>query len=333
MLWTEKYRPQTLEDIIGQEQVISHLTLFAQTGSVPHLMLTGQHGTGKTSAIECLAKHLYGENWQMNTSIFQTADLFSQGKTYLEQDERYAHLYQKQASLLTNFKYIIKSYSAMRPLDAEFKLMVFEDAHTLSREAQQALRRIMERTSSTCRFILSTTTPSAIIPAISSRCLPLFFVPIESGVMQRHLTAIRDNESRGYGMHPCDRDHLELIVQASRGDLRRAIMLLQLAMRSGKKGNLAAMAQSETGNITAAALVAVRGGDIRTAAKKLESLMIDYGLSAREVLSEMRITARREYNHPKFVIELADADIRIGHCNNEFVQIESFIAEIRDVFT
>jgi replication factor C small subunit len=333
MLWTEKYRPQTLEDIIGQEQVISHLTLFAQTGSVPHLMLTGQHGTGKTSAIECLAKHLYGENWQMNTSIFQTADLFLQGKTYLEQDERYAHLYQKQASLLTNFKYIIKSYSAMRPLDAEFKLMVFEDAHTLSREAQQALRRIMERTSSTCRFILSTTTPSAIIPAISSRCLPLFFVPIESGVMQRHLTAIRDNESRGYGMHPCDRDHLELIVQASRGDLRRAIMLLQLAMRSGKKGDLAAMAQSETGNITAAALVAVRGGDIRTAAKKLESLMIDYGLSAREVLSEMRITARREYNHPKFVIELADADIRIGHCNNEFVQIESFIAEIRDVFT
>lgn len=333
MLWTEKYRPQTLEDIIGQEQVISHLTLFAQTGSVPHLMLTGQHGTGKTSAIECLAKHLYGENWQMNTSIFQTADLFLQGKTYLEQDERYAHLYQKQASLLTNFKYIIKSYSAMRPLDAEFKLMVFEDAHTLSREAQQALRRIMERTSSTCRFILSTTTPSAIIPAISSRCLPLFFVPIESGVMQRHLTAIRDKESRGYGMHPCDRDHLELIVQASRGDLRRAIMLLQLAMRSGKKGDLAAMAQSETGNITAAALVAVRGGNIRTAAKKLESLMIDYGLSAREVLSEMRITARREYNHPKFVIELADADIRIGHCNNEFVQIESFIAEIRDVFT
>ena len=93
MLWTEKYRPQTLEDIIGQEQVISHLALFAQTGSVPHLMLTGQHGTGKTSAIECLAKRLYGENWQMNTSIFQTADLFLQGKTYLEQDERYAHLY------------------------------------------------------------------------------------------------------------------------------------------------------------------------------------------------------------------------------------------------
>ena len=333
MLWTEKYRPQTLEDIIGQEQVISHLALFAQTGSVPHLMLTGQHGTGKTSAIECLAKRLYGENWQMNTSLFQTADLFLQGKNYLEHDERYAHLYQKQASLLSNFKYIIKSYSAMRPLDAEFKLMVFEDAHMLSREAQQALRRIMERTSNTCRFIFSTTTSSAIMPAISSRCLPLFFVQIEGGVMQRHLTAIRDNESRGHGMHECDKDHLELIVQASRGDLRRAIMLLQLAMKSGRKGDLAAMAQSETGNITAAALVAVRGGDIRTAVKKLESLMIDYGLSAREVLSEMRVTARREYNHPKFIIELAAADIRIGHCNNEYIQIESFIAEIRDVFT
>jgi replication factor C small subunit len=333
MLWTEKYRPQTLEDIIGQEHVISYLSLFAQTGSVPHLMLTGQHGTGKTSAIECLAKRLYGENWQMNTSLFQTADLFLQGKNYLEQDERYAHLYQKQASLLTNFKYIIKSYSAMRPLDAEFKLMVFEDAHTLSREAQQALRRIMERTSSTCRFILSSTTPSAIIPAISSRCLPLFFIPIESGVMQRHITAIRDKESSGHGIHVCDRDHLELIVQASKGDLRRAIMLLQLAMKTGKKGDLRSMAQSETGNIMAAALVAIRGGDMRSASKKLESLMIDYGLSAHEVISEMRITARREYNHPKIVIELADADTRIGHCNNEFVQIESFITEIREVFT
>lgn len=163
MLWTEKYRPRIPEDIIGQEQVVKQLGLCARTGSVPHMMLTGQHGTGKTSSIECFARQLYGENWQMNTSIFQTADLFIEGKNYLEQDDRYFHLYQKQASLLANFKYIIKSYAALRPLNADFKLMVFEDAHAMTREAQQALRRIMERTSATCRFVLTTTNPSAII--------------------------------------------------------------------------------------------------------------------------------------------------------------------------
>jgi len=333
MLWTEKYRPHNLEDIIGQEPVIRHLASFAHTGSLPHMMLTGQHGTGKTSSVDCFARLLYGANWQMNTSIFQAADLFLQGKNYLEQDERYSHLYQKQESLLTNFKYIVKSYAALRPLDADFKLMVFEDAHTLTRDAQQALRRIMERTSATCRFILTTTNPSAVIPAISSRCLPLFFAPINSSLMQSHLAAIQEKESTGRGRHRCDQDYLELIVQSSRGDLRRAIMLLQRAMQSGTKVDLAAITQSETGSITAAAMAAVRKGDIRTAKRELESLMIDYGLSGSEVLAQVRAIAHREYNHPEYALALADADARNGHCNNEFIQIGSLLTEMRDVVT
>jgi replication factor C small subunit len=241
-------------------------------------------------------------------------------------------LYKKQESLLTNFKYIVKSYSALRPLDAAFKLMVFEDAHSLTKDAQSALRRIMERTSATCRFMFTTTNPSAIIPAISSRCLPLFFAPIDSLTMQTHLYAIRRKESTGQGMYSCDDDYLELIVQASGGNLRRAVMLLQIAMQSGKKGNLAAMTQSETGTVTDSAIAAVKRGDIRTASRELESLMIDSGLSGIEVLAEVRALVHREFNHPSMAIVLAYADIRLGHCNNEFVQIGSLLTEIRDVF-
>ena len=91
MLWTERYRPSRLEEICGQDPVIERLNSFAASGTVPHLMLSGPHGTGKSVAIECFAKKLYGENWEMNTSVFQTADLFSQGKKMLEEDERYAH--------------------------------------------------------------------------------------------------------------------------------------------------------------------------------------------------------------------------------------------------
>ncbi|MCX6688545.1 MAG: AAA family ATPase [Methanoregula sp.] len=330
MLWTEKYRPTRLEEICGQEPVTNLLSSFATSGNVPHLMLTGPHGTGKSAAIECFAKKLYGENWEINTSVFQTADLFSQGKKMLEEDERYAHLYQKSQSLIVNFKYILKWYASMRPLDAAFKLMVFEDAHALTRDAQQGLRRIMERYSGTCRFIFSTTNQSAIIPAITSRCLPLFFSPVNTDVISSRLSMIRAQEDGG--AFPCSDDDLELIAQAAQGDLRKAILLLQVALQHGQCQDVSGISQSETGTITASALDAIRKGDPRSAILQFESLMIDYGLSAREVLSLVQQITHRDYNHPRLAIAIADADYRVGHCNSEYVQIDAFATGIRDVF-
>lgn len=331
MLWTEKYRPAALEEIIGQEPVIGRLISFAGSGTVPHLMLTGPHGTGKSVAIECFAKKLYGENWMNNTSVFQTADLFLQGKKLLEEDERYAHIYQKNASLIVNFKYILKWYASMRPLDAPFKLMVFEDAHTLPREAQQGLRRIMERYSGTCRFIFSTTNQSAIIPAITSRCLPLPFVPLPADTIIGHLNAIRAKEPEAE--FPCTDDDIELIAQASQGDLRNALLLLQVALQSGQCKNIHGIARSETATVATSGIQSIKNGDVRLAIRQLEMLMIDYGLSGREVLSEIRRAARREYNDPRLAIAIADADSRIGHSNNEYLQIDAFAAGIREVFS
>ncbi len=333
MLWTEKYRPRSLEGIIGQGEVTRHLASFARSRIVPHLLLSGRHGTGKTCAIECFAQSLYGETWQTNTSVFQSADLFLAGKSYLEQDERYAHLYRKQESLLTNFKYIIRSYAAMRPLDAPFKILIFEDAHALPREVQQALRRIMENTSTTCRFILTTANQSAIIPAITSRCLPLYFNMIESSFMLPYLREIRDTETGFADTFPCNDDQLELIVQASQGDLRRALLLLQISMRSGSSPDLLKISQSEPSTVATSALAAIQSGDIRTAGRELESLMIDYGLSGSDIIKEMRPVIQREYNHPILACALADADFRIRHASNEFVQIGSLAAELKEVLS
>ena len=331
MLWIEKYRPEILTDILGQDPVVHHLANFAASKTLPHLLLTGPHGTGKSVAIECFAKALYQDNWELNTSVFQTADLFLQGKAYLEQDDRYTHLYEKSQSLITNFKYIIKWYALLRPLDAEFKLMVFEDAHTLTRDAQQALRRIMERSSSTCRFIFSTTNQSALIPPLTSRCLPLFFSPVDQDIMLDHLQTIMERENSG--SHSCSDDDLELIVQAAQGDMRRAILLLQAALEAGRCQDLFTISQSETANIAALALEALKNGDMHNAIRRLESLLIDYGLSGREVFLEIRTIAQREYNDPSLAIALADAEYRIHHGNNEFVQMGAFASGIRDVFS
>jgi replication factor C small subunit len=188
----------------------------------------------------------------------------------------------------------------------------------------------MERTSGTCRFVFSTTNPSALIPAIRSRCLPLFFAPIGTDPMFQRLRSVREAENSC--SHTCSDDDLDLIVQASAGDLRRALLLLQGAMETGKCTELFDVAQSETATVAAAALASARGGDTRSAIKKFEALMIDYGLSGSEVLGEIRGVAKREYNHPALAIALADADYRLLHANNEYIQIGALTAGIREVF-
>ena len=331
MLWIEKYRPVMFTEILGQEPVVQHLSRFAASETLPHLILTGPHGTGKSIAVRCLARALYHDSWELNTSVFPVSDLFSQGKSFLEQDDRYAHIYQKNQSLITNFKYILKWYASLRPLDAEFKLMVFEDAHTLTRDAQQALRRIMERTSNTCRFIFTTTNPSAIIPAISSRCLPLFFAPLSQDIVLAHLMDIRAKEAAG--SPACTDDDLDLIVQAAAGDMRRAVLLLQAALQSGRCEDLLTHTSSENTTIASQALNALRDGDVRGAIRRMESLMIDYGLSGSEVLYEARSIIQREYNHPALAIALADTEYRLTHANNEYIQLGAFATGIRDVFS
>jgi len=328
MLWSEVYRPKRCDEIIGQDEVVDCLVSFADAGSVPHMLISGPHGTGKTAAVGCLAKRLYGEDWEANTTVFSAADLLGKGRSALETDERFSLLYRKDLSLIVNFKQIVKWYASMRPLDADFKLMVVEDAGHLTFEAQQALRRTMERYSATCRFIFITTRPSAIIPAITSRCLPLFFSPLANHVVRARLTEILAAEA---AVLPAD--DLDLIVHAAQGDLRRAILYAQIAAGSGKDFDLAEVSRSETSNVAASAFDALRTGDFDAARRNAESLMIESGLSAREVVLELRQVIRREYNHPALAVALADADCRLCHNANDFVQVNALLARIaREVF-
>ncbi len=329
MLWSEVYRPKGCNEIIGQDEVVRRLTSFADAQSVPHMLISGPHGTGKTVAVECLAKRLSGETWEAPAPVFSAADLLGGGKSALETDERFSMIYRKDRSLIVNFKQIVKWYASMRPLDADFKLMVVEDAHGLTFDAQQALRRTMERYSTTCRFIFVTVRPSAIIPAIASRCLPLFFAPLDSAVVRARLEEILAAEGAS-----CPADDLDLIVHAAQGDLRRAIMYLQITVGSGKELDLAEVSRSETANVTTSVFDAIRAGNFDAARRIAESLMIEYGLSAREVVGELRQVIRREYNHTALAIALADADLRLCQNANDFVQINALLARIaREVFS
>jgi replication factor C small subunit len=332
MLWIEKYRPQALGEVVGQEHVVRHLHRFAAERSVPHLLVTGPHGTGKSAAIGCLAKALYGDGWEGNTTILDCTFLFSQGRASLATDERFAHLYRKDEGLSANFKRIVRWYASMRPLGAEFKLVVLEGAHFLPLEIQQALRRTLERYSATCRFILCTTNQSGIIPAISSRCLPLSFLPVDGPIVLDTLGRILDAEVPGRWKDL--QEEVELIVHAADGDLRKATMLLQLLVESGKGAGAIEIASSETGNIALQAVRSMRARDFAVAQRTCESLLIDYGLSGREVLREIRRAVKQEYNDPRIMEILGQADHSMEQAGNEFVQVNAMIARvIQEVFS
>ena len=331
-LWIEKYRPQALGEVVGQEQVVKHLLRFAAGRSVPHLLVTGPHGTGKSAAIECLAKALYGDDWAGNTTVLDATSLFFQGKGSLSADERFAHLYRKDEGLSANFKRIVRWYASMRPLGAEFKLLVLEGAHSLPREIQQALRRTLERYSATCRFVLCTTNQSAIIPAITSRCLPLSFSPVEGPVILATLGRILDEEVPGRRRDL--QEEVEMIAHAAGGDLRKATMILQLLVESGKGAGTAEINTSETGNIAIQLVRSMRARDFAVAQRTCESLLIDYGLSGREALREIRRAVKQEYNDPRIVRILGEADHAMERAGNEFVQVNAMIARIiQEVFS
>jgi replication factor C small subunit len=331
MLWIEKYRPVTLDQVVGQETAVSRLRSFVDGKNLPHLMVTGPPGTGKTAALECTARSLYGDSWEENTTVIPTGDLFSQGRSALEADDRFSHLYRKDASLLSNFKYIVRWYASLQPLDAGFKMMIFEEADRLPLEVQAALRRTMERYSGTCRFAFCTSRPGALIPAITSRCYPLFFLPIADETVAGTLREVLAGEGVGEGQ--VSQDDLELVVHAGRGDLRRATMLLQVLVESGRATPVAEITQSEPAAIVAQAFQFMRDHDSPSALRAVESLMVDYGLSGKEVLGELRKVVRREYNDPRIARMLADADHRLGRCESEFIQVNALVTQImQEVF-
>jgi replication factor C small subunit len=331
MLWIEKYRPQTFDEIRGQEAVIAMLRAFSSDGTLPHLLISGRHGTGKSVAVECIAKELYGDFWRENMTVIQTGALFRGGRAYLENEERFSHLYKKNASVIANFKYIVRWYASLKPLDAAFKLMVFDEAEALTFEAQQALRRMMERYSGTCRFIFITRTQSAIIPAIASRALPLFFRPLPDDIVLALMTEILEKE--GVAETAYDRDEIELIAAAARGDARKAILFAQMNGDERIEGGFEDYLESETGNIARSVFHILQNGDFEKAKSVIEMLMLDYGLSGADVLEELSRARKREYNDPRITVAIADADIMMRDAGNEFIQMNAFLAGIiKEVF-
>ena len=203
--WVEKYRPKKLDDITSQKDVVISLRKSLKTLNIPHLIFFGPSGCGKTSSILALSRELFGDEYFNNKIIELNAS-----------DERGINVVREKIKTYAKHK-VANNFNGPK-----FKIIILDEADSMTPDSQFALRRIMEEYSSITRFCIICNYHNKIIDPIVSRCSLFRFNPISNNEIISKLKYIIKNEN----MH-CSDNILKKIVKICRGDLRKAINFLQ----------------------------------------------------------------------------------------------------------
>tara|TARA_R110002110_G_scaffold266395_3_gene482198 strand:- start:838 stop:1749 length:912 start_codon:yes stop_codon:yes gene_type:complete len=209
MLWTEKYRPSKLNEIIGQEHFVLDAETWVESKIMPNVLFYGNSGTGKTTAGLALAKTLLGKHAIDNFFEINASD-----------DRRLE-------TVRTHIKNIAQSGTIG---DVDFRIILLDEMDGMTTDAQNALKRIMERYSSNVRFIITCNDKSKIIFALQSRCANYHFKILSNEVMLDAVKVILKDEGIE---NTYDDKSLYAFIGSFNGDLRRAITELQAATSSG----------------------------------------------------------------------------------------------------
>ncbi|MHC1631675.1 MAG: replication factor C small subunit [Methanotrichaceae archaeon] len=317
-IWIEKYRPVKLEDVVGQEPIVKRLKSYVKTRNVPHLLFSGSPGVGKTAAAISMVRELFGENWEGNFIELNASD------------ERGIDV----------VRHKLKDFARTAPLgDADFKVIFLDEADALTRDAQSALRRTMERYSSICRFVLSCNYSSKIIEPIQSRCAVYRFRSLSDEAVKQRMNYIAQQEGI-----TLTEEGLEAIVYVARGDMRKAINALQAAtflddrITDEAVYQITATAKPEQiSNLIRSALA----GEFTQARKLLDDLLLIQGLSGQDVIIQIYRGMLNLIDNPltgsaeipesiwvKMMDKIGEIDFRMTEGANERIQLEALLAYV-----
>ncbi len=306
--WTEKYRPKTLDEMVGQEEVVRRLKAYAEKKEMPNLLFAGPPGTGKTTAAIALAREIFGDTFEQNFLELNASD------------ERGIQVVRET----------IKEFARTLPFGgARFKIIFLDEADALTADAQHALRRTMEKYAATSRFILSCNYSSKIIEPIQSRCALFRFRPLTEEQMKARLKYIADQEGL-----KINEKALDAIVYIAEGDMRRAINILQASAVLSKEiteklvFQVASRARPE--EIRKMMELALKG-DFMRARELLNNVMIEYGMSGEDVVKQMHREIFNLNVPEKTKVELinlvGEYEFRLVEGANERIQLEALLAQ------
>ncbi|MFH1065238.1 MAG: replication factor C small subunit [Nanoarchaeota archaeon] len=307
LIWTEKYRPREFSDVRGQEDIVKTIQAMVEKQNLPHLLFSGPAGVGKTTLSIIIAKKLFGESWRQNFLELNASD-------------------DRGIDVVRN---TIKDFAKTRAIgDYPFKIIYLDECDSLTKEAQQALRRTMENFVSGTRFILSCNYSSKIIDAIQSRCAVFRFKPLES----KHVTQVIESIAKEECLQMNDGAKKALCEMAD-GDVRKLVNIMQSCAALGNS-----ISESGVYNIASLAepkeiievLKRAAAGDFINARSKLLDVQLKYGLSGIDLIKQIQKEVWNldtTDNHKlKMIEKCAEIEFRMVEGSDEFVQLEALIA-------
>ena len=306
-LWIEKYRPQTFSEVKGHKDILRRLEAFVQQKNIPHLLFSGPAGVGKTTLSLIIAKTLYGDTWQNNFLELNASD-------------------DRGIDVVRN---TIKDFARTKAIGTDLpKIIYLDECDSLTKEAQQALRRTMETFTRTARFILSCNFSSKIIDPIQSRCTIFRFKPLTSDDIRTIIQHIVQREGL-----KIDEKTLEAITLVTKGDARRAENILQSCSAISKtiteKLVYEIVSAAHPEEMKEVLQLAVQGSFVQARDKVLD-VMLKHGLSGEEIVKQIQETvwdlSIPDQAKMQLIEKCGEIEFRMVEGSDEFVQIEALLA-------
>jgi replication factor C subunit 3/5 len=310
--WVEKYRPKTLDEIYGNDIIKDALKQYLKIKQLPHLLLYGQSGTGKTSIINAYAKEAYKDYYS-----FMVLQINASEKRGIE-------IIRNEVKNFVTTKAIFK--------EQPFKLVILDEADSMTFSAQSMLRRIIEDFTENARFCLICNRIKNIDPAIQSRCINFKFSTLDKKIIIEKITLICNLNKIKF-----TEDGLNFINKISKGDMRKAINNLQslnMSYNIINSQNVSEFIGYPTQNNIDEIYKIIQKNKLHISYKLIKNIILSNQYSILELITEFN-----EYLYNKFmtneitqikfteiILKLKNIEKNIFLCPPEDLSISAFIS-------